>query len=1164
MNLGSMTIELAANTARLQRDMEASRRIVDSSAKEMQRSLEQVKQLFGGLFAGVTATAAVTKLVSVQRQFDALNSSLITVSGSASAAAQEFAWIKQFAATTPFQLNEVTGAFVKMKALGLDASQRSLASYGNTASAMGRGLNQMIEAVADAATGEFERLKEFGIKAKSEGDRVTFTFRGVATEVGKNAKEIADYLRELGENEFAGAMALRAATLDGAISNLADTWDELFRTVSQQGAGNLIFDSVTLANGAIKDAIDIIKSLNEVTGQNAKDAGAMSVIQEGLAVAFETVAVIGANVKYTLVQVGNELGGLAAQSVAILTGNFAQAASIRKDMIADGEQARREIDSTTARILGARAAAKRSAEDAAKLTPRQMMFGADGYGAAADRGGSGGKADEKALREALKRRQDILEGAAKAALERMKRYDEAERVADEAIAERQAVIAKAYAERHDASMRTVVGLADEVKRQREANEEIGLTSEQVTQLRLAREDLTLATLEEARAEAIRKGEAGSEIGLLGEQITLTRQLIDARRTGAAREAEVEGAKRVADEWKRTSDMIEQGLVDSLFRAAEAGKGIFASLRDALRGMFNNLVLRPVIQAAVGGIGLGGAGGAFAGGGGDAGSMLSSASSLAGLSGAAGAFGSFASTGLMSSLYGVGLGTSLGAAGSLASGGALAGGAGMAIGAVAPYALAAVGAYKAIRSLTRRRVTGSGIEGTLGGDAGFEGNSFEEFRRRLGRGGRNTSDLDPAFSGGVADAVNATRSAVSGYAEALGLPVDALRSYTQALRIDTRGLSAEQIQAKVADAVQAFSDGLAGTFGAALTDFSREGEATSVTIARLADSLTGANAVLRALGRSLLQVSAAGGDAASRLLEGFGGADAFGSAAGTYLQAFYSEAERATIATRQVQDALAAVGLSLPRTRAEFRALVESQDLMSNSGRAAYTALLQTAGAFDQVAAVAESAAQAQREAIEAANRIAIDAIETARAQARDIAEAWTSIGDTLLDEVRRIRGELANDPGGDFTELLAAARGGDQVAAGRLPEAARAYLESARSTSVTGADYAIAQARVAAGLSDVAAASQSRAAERIAAADLMSPVLQSAAIDAAVTPVSAPAPTNARDGEIAALVAQNEAMRAELRAALATIAANTAATARTLDRWDGDSLPPAYDLSNQA
>ena len=58
---------------------------------------------------------------------------------------------------------------------------------------MAKTLNQMIEAVADAATGEFERLKEFGIKAKSEGDKVSFIFRGVTTTVKKESNAIQNY-----------------------------------------------------------------------------------------------------------------------------------------------------------------------------------------------------------------------------------------------------------------------------------------------------------------------------------------------------------------------------------------------------------------------------------------------------------------------------------------------------------------------------------------------------------------------------------------------------------------------------------------------------------------------------------------------------------------------------------------------------------------------------------------------------------------------------------------------------------------------------------------------------------------------------------------------------------------------------------------------------------
>ena len=97
-------------------------------------------------------------------------------------------------------------AFTKLVNLGLTPSETALQSYGDTSAALGKDLSQMIEAVADAATGEFERLKEFGIKAKNQGDTISFTFRGVTENVKNNATEIENYLIKLGQVNFDGAM----------------------------------------------------------------------------------------------------------------------------------------------------------------------------------------------------------------------------------------------------------------------------------------------------------------------------------------------------------------------------------------------------------------------------------------------------------------------------------------------------------------------------------------------------------------------------------------------------------------------------------------------------------------------------------------------------------------------------------------------------------------------------------------------------------------------------------------------------------------------------------------------------------------------------------------------------------------------------------------------
>jgi hypothetical protein len=266
--VGTLTIEMMANIVRLQQDMDKAKKTVDNAMGDIKKSVEVATAAIASIVGALSVEAFATKLIAVQREFDVLNSSLITVSGSSRAAEIEFAWIKDFAATTPFSLAEVTGAFVKMKALGLDASREALESYGNTASAMGKSLNQLIEAVADAATGEFERLKEFGIKASSEGDRVTLTFRGMSETVGKNAAEITEYLRRLGEVDFAGAMETRAKTLDGAISNLGDTWDQLFMTFNKGLFGDILLDSVRGLTSVIQGLNNGVASLGTAIENN--------------------------------------------------------------------------------------------------------------------------------------------------------------------------------------------------------------------------------------------------------------------------------------------------------------------------------------------------------------------------------------------------------------------------------------------------------------------------------------------------------------------------------------------------------------------------------------------------------------------------------------------------------------------------------------------------------------------------------------------------------------------------------------------------------------------------------------------------------------------------------------------------------------------------------
>lgn len=259
--LSRLDILLHADTANYQREMTRATNETRWQLRSIADYGQQVSGQLRSAFLQIGGIAAVTGLghsiISAQREFDVLNAQLVTAAGSAEAAAAAMAELQEFAKVTPYGLSQAVEGFSKLKNLGLEASIASLTSFGNTASAMGKDLMQMIEAVADASTFEFERLKEFGIKANQEKDKVSFTFQGITTEVAKNAKAIEEYLLKIGNVQFGAAMEARAKTLDGAISAMGDSWQGFLRSMGNADIGGISYlDAVKEAVIRVSDAMD--------------------------------------------------------------------------------------------------------------------------------------------------------------------------------------------------------------------------------------------------------------------------------------------------------------------------------------------------------------------------------------------------------------------------------------------------------------------------------------------------------------------------------------------------------------------------------------------------------------------------------------------------------------------------------------------------------------------------------------------------------------------------------------------------------------------------------------------------------------------------------------------------------------------------------------------
>jgi len=230
---------------------------IDNAAKGLTR--------FAGIAAAAAAAAGAAltagmgilgkSVINVNAEFESLEATLTTIEGSTDKARKSLEWVSDFAQTTPYDLKQVGEAFVRLKAYGLDPTTGLLEDLGNASSAMGKDLMAAVEMIADASTGEFERLKEFGLRASQAGNEVTFSWtengKSLTKTVKKNGADITAFIQQQFGHRFSGAMMRQSKTWNGMLSNLGDTWTRFLYQIGQAG----FFD---VAKNKLADLMDAL------------------------------------------------------------------------------------------------------------------------------------------------------------------------------------------------------------------------------------------------------------------------------------------------------------------------------------------------------------------------------------------------------------------------------------------------------------------------------------------------------------------------------------------------------------------------------------------------------------------------------------------------------------------------------------------------------------------------------------------------------------------------------------------------------------------------------------------------------------------------------------------------------------------------------------------
>ncbi len=615
MRAGVLVVDIAANVARLQKDMQDAKGVVASAMGDISRSVNVAKTALGALGVGFSVYGVGRFAQSVIDSADAL-SKLSQKTGIATGELSQL----QYAAGLSGVSTEALSKGVKGLSQRMTEAVDSTSKAGQLMKALGVDINAGATPAIEAIARTFAQLPDGTTKA------------ALAVEIfGKAGMDMIPMLN-MGE---AGIRALKeeaqrlGLTMSTETAKAAEAFNDNLAAVKKSGEGaaiailNELSPAMVRITQAMKEAAQdsgVLKAVWIAMGGVAAEALGLNdsetkKLTANLRRAQEEVAKLGAHIDALrkqdllsgVVTAGNMIEGsfLRANAQLRLTQNLLDAMAGKYDDQVTRSQQRGRV------LPGGVDERGRVGTDVALEARLKQLLGS---------GPDDKKAKSKSLGDLLNESagvskdfyQDLqtLHAGYTSGRITLDQYSEA--VAR--LIEKQS-FAKELTKAQAEETRLLVEQAQRQVEQQEKQDEIlanlnSTMSAHAQELELETSLVGASAAEREKAIEFRK----IDLALEKAMVQATPETIDALYeraaaekarlgvlidTKVAREKAAEAAKDAAkaweDEFERTSDVIERSLTDALMRGFEGGKGWAQSFKDALVNMFKTLVLRPIIQ-----------------------------------------------------------------------------------------------------------------------------------------------------------------------------------------------------------------------------------------------------------------------------------------------------------------------------------------------------------------------------------------------------------------------------------------------------------------------------------------------------------------------------------------------------------------------------------------
>ena len=241
----------------------------DVSAKKLTNTIDGISKGLLGV-VGVTGFSAIAKqILDTNKEFETLRATLTSIEGSATGGVSAFEKIQKIAIETPYEVKDLTEAYIKLKNFGIEPTTEVMMALTNQTSKLGGGserLSGITLALGQAwAKGKFQaeemnQLIERGVPVYKLLEKATHKNTAEIQELasaGKLGRDVMLKFFDIMGKDSMGANSAQMETLAGKISNLSDAWarwQDVMLGDQSEGAIKRIVESTSILLNMLSDS----------------------------------------------------------------------------------------------------------------------------------------------------------------------------------------------------------------------------------------------------------------------------------------------------------------------------------------------------------------------------------------------------------------------------------------------------------------------------------------------------------------------------------------------------------------------------------------------------------------------------------------------------------------------------------------------------------------------------------------------------------------------------------------------------------------------------------------------------------------------------------------------------------------------------------------------